>query len=50
MYRAGNRIGGGDVLFGEPGDCAVVGSLALAALGLSLDPLRRELNELPMML
>ena len=50
IFKLNNRIGGADVLFGVPGDAPIVGSLALASLGLSLDPLKRELNELPMML
>jgi predicted aspartyl protease len=49
-FRIGERIGGADVIFGEDGDANLVGALTLEALGLSLDPLRRELKPLPMML
>ena len=47
-YRA--RIGGADVIFGEKGDSVLLGALTLEALGLVLDPLRRELKPLPMIL
>lgn len=50
LFRFGERIGGGDVIFGERGDSHLLGSLTLEALGLSLDPLKRELRPLPMML
>ncbi len=49
-FRYGERIGGGDVVFGESGDASLLGALTLESLGLSLDPLRRELNDLPMLL
>lgn len=49
-FRLGKRIGGADVVFGEPGDSNLLGALTLEALGLVLDPLKRELRELPMML
>lgn len=49
-FRYGKRIGGSDVIFGEPGDSTLLGALTLEALGLSLDPLRRELKQLPMIL
>jgi len=38
------------VIFGQKGDSVLLGALTLEALGLSLDPLRRELKELPMIL
>ena len=50
LFRYQKRIGGADVIFGEPGDSALLGALTLEALGLSLDPLRRELKPLPMIL
>ncbi|MEX0783551.1 MAG: aspartyl protease family protein [Dehalococcoidia bacterium] len=49
-FRLGERIGGADVVFGEPGDSNLLGALTLESLGLALDPLRRELRELPMLL
>jgi len=42
--------GGADVIFGEEGDSTLLGTFTLEALGLSLDPLRRELKPLPMIL
>ena len=50
VFKFRERIGGADVIFGEPGDSNLLGAFTLEALGLSLDPLKRELNELPMML
>jgi hypothetical protein len=49
-FRLGERIGGADVIFGEEGDSNLLGSFTLEALRLGLDPLKRELNELPMAL
>lgn len=50
LFRYGTRVGGADVVFGEQGDSMLLGALTLEALGLSLDPLRRELKPLPMLL
>lgn len=50
MFRYGERVGVSDVVFGEAGDVNLLGALTLEALGLSLDPLKRELRELPMLL
>ena len=50
LFKHGDRIGGADVIFGEEGDSQLLGAFTLEALGLSLDPLRRELRELPMIL
>ena len=38
------------MIFGEAGDHVLLGSFSLEALGLGLDPLRRELFPLPMLL
>jgi hypothetical protein len=38
------------VIFGAVGDSVLLGSMSLGALGLMLDPLKRELRPLPMML
>ena len=48
VFKYGERIGGADVIFGEEGDYSLLGAFTLEALGLSLDPLRRELR--PMLL
>ena len=50
VFKYGERIGGADVIFGENGDSVLLGAFTLQALGLSLDPLRRELKPLPMIL
>jgi hypothetical protein len=50
LFRRGERVGGADVIFGEEGDSTLLGALTLEALGLSLDPLKRELKPLPMIL
>jgi predicted aspartyl protease len=50
LFKYGERIGGADVIFDEEGDSVLLGAFTLEALGLSLDPLRRELKPLPMML
>jgi aspartyl protease family protein len=44
------RIGVADVIFGEPDDSVLLGAFTLEALGLTLDPLKRELKPLPMIL
>ena len=38
------------MIFGEEGDHLLLGALTLEALGLALDPLRRELRPIPMIL
>ena len=50
LFKYGDRIGVADVIFGEEGDSVLLGAFTLEALGLSLDPLRRELKPLPMIL
>lgn len=50
IFRYGERIGGADVIFGEEDDATLLGALTLEALGLALDPLKRELRELPMII
>jgi predicted aspartyl protease len=50
LFRYAEKIGGADVIFGEPGDSQLLGALTLESLGLVLDPLRRELKPLPMIL
>ena len=50
IFKYGTRIGGADVIFGEEEDSLLLGAFSLEALGLALDPLRRELRELPMTL
>ena len=50
LFRYQDRVGVADVIFGEPDDSNLLGAFTLEALGLSLDPLRRELHPLPMVL
>lgn len=50
LFKYEDRIGVADVVFGEPGDSNLLGAFTLEALGLALDPLRRELKPLPMIL
>ena len=50
LFKYKDRIGVADVIFGEEGDSMLLGAFTLEALGLSLDPLRRELRPLPMIL
>ncbi|MGQ9626518.1 MAG: aspartyl protease [Anaerolineae bacterium] len=50
LFKYGERIGGAGVIFGEEGDSTLLGAFTLEALGLVLDPLRRELKPLPMIL
>ena len=45
LFRYGERVGGADVIFGEDADSQLLGAFTLEALGLSLDPLRRQLME-----
>ena len=50
LFKYGDRIGVADVIFGEEGDSSLLGAFTLESLGLSLDPLRRELKPLPMII
>jgi len=50
VFKYGEQIGGADVIFGEEGDSTLLGAFTLEALGLALDPLKRELKPLPMIL
>lgn len=50
LFKYGDQIGGADVIFGEEGDSVLLGAFTLEALGLALDPFKRELKPLPMIL
>jgi predicted aspartyl protease len=50
LFRYGERVGGADVVFGEEGDATLLGAFTLEALGLALNPLKRELTPIPMVL
>ncbi len=47
-YRGRKRAA--PVIFGEPGDSNLLVVVTLEALGFVLDPLRRELKPMPMLL
>lgn len=50
LFKYLDSIGVADVIFGEQGDSVLLGAFTLESLGLVLDPLRRELKPLPMIL
>jgi len=50
LFRYGDREAVAEVIFGEPGDAILLGAMTLEAMGLCLDPLKRELLPLPMIL
>jgi clan AA aspartic protease len=50
VFRLDGRQGASPVIFGEKGDSALLGAVTLESLGVLLDPLRRELRPLPMVL
>lgn len=50
FFRFGDKVGGADVIFGEEGDSNLLGATTLESLGLALDPFKRELKPLPMIL
>ena len=49
-FRLGERQGASPVIFGEKGDSQLLGAVSLEALGVILDPMKRELRPLPMLL
>ncbi len=50
LFRYNGRVGVADVVFGEEGDATLLGAYTLESLGLALDPIKRELREIPMIL
>lgn len=50
LFRFEKRQGASPVIFGEKDDSTLLGSVSLEALGFILDPLKRELRPLPMVL
>ena len=50
LFKSGGRIGGADMIFGEAEDSLLLGAFTLEAFGLVLDPLRRGVRELHMIL
>ena len=50
LFRLDGRKGAAPVIFGEKEDSTLLGSVSLEALGMALDPMKRELRPLPMVL
>lgn len=50
LFRINGEEGTSRVIFGEKGDSVLLGSVSLEALGFFLDPLKRELRPLPLLL
>ncbi len=50
IFKFNGQQGASPVIFGEKGDSTLLGTVSLEALGFILDPLRRELRPLPLIL
>jgi predicted aspartyl protease len=50
LFKFREYVGVSDVIFGEEGDATLLGALTLEALGLSLDPIKRELRPMQLIL
>jgi clan AA aspartic protease len=50
LFHLDGRKGAAPVIFGEKEDSTLLGSVSLEALGMALDPMKRELRPLPMVL
>ena len=50
LFRLDGRQGAAPVIFGEKQDSILLGTVSLEALGMMLDPMKRELRPLPMLL
>ena len=50
LFGLNGRKGAAPVIFGEKQDSTLLGSVSLEALGMALDPMKRELRPLPMVL
>jgi predicted aspartyl protease len=50
LFKLREYIGVSDVIFGEEGDATLLGALTLEALGLCLDPIKRELRPMQLIL
>ena len=46
LFKFREYQGGAPVIFGEPDDATLLGALSLEALGLGLDPIKRELHRI----
>ena len=50
QFQLGRQRAASPVIFGEEDDSALLGSVSLESLGLMIDPMKRVLRELPMVL
>ena len=50
LFRLNGRQGAAPVIFGKKQDSTLLGSISLEAVGMMLDPMKRELRPLPMLL
>ena len=50
LFKFRSLVGVADVVFGEKGDAVLLGALTLEALGLTLDPIRREVRPMQLVL
>lgn len=50
LFRLDGRQGAAPVIFGEREDSVLLGVISLEALGMMLDPMKRELRPLPRLL
>ncbi len=50
IFELEGREGGSQVIFGAQGDACLLGAVTLEELGLMLDPLKRQLRPLKLML
>jgi hypothetical protein len=50
IFMFGDQRAASPVIFGEEDDAALLGSVSLESLGLVLDPMKRVLRPLPMVL
>jgi predicted aspartyl protease len=50
LFRLDGRQGAAPVIFGEKEDSTLLGTVSLEALAMALDPMKRQLRPLPMVL
>jgi clan AA aspartic protease len=50
LFRLNGKKGASPVIFGERGDSVLLGAVTLEALGVILDPIKRQLKPMPMIL
>jgi len=50
LFRLDSRQGAAPAIFGQKDDSTLLGTISLEALGMALDPMKRELRPLPMVL